>query len=404
MASTDIAFLGVSNSSTAFQREHPCLYKGRSALKQFDLFAFTPAPRFYKEKQVSVRGLIGSAVALLLLFAYLGVSLERFLNGAPSVSQVQQPPDAVPTDFVPIGVVFRVNNAELVPKIVFYNESYFKMVASITAVTEQDRYPRAVIQVPMKPCDISSWAGWLGATAMCPQTLLRVQGRYQSNNYTFSRVDIIACDPSAPYASSDGSGRIVQCAPASEINQLMTNGRFNLLQLFDAKMPGIPPSWEAHMYLVNPFMWSLYEQSYAIRTITVNAEYLRTWTDKAYSTMEMLSEKFLSRAPAMTAHGGRYVLTIFMRLGSFNVEESQQMQTSMDLAGQLWAFFGLILTVFGLYFMSYNEKKFFEDNPGWDEIDSQFRSKYARELEDCAVDEIDFGRDAQELKVIKIPS
>ncbi|CUE58088.1 transmembrane protein, putative [Bodo saltans] len=380
----DTAFFGVSNSSSDFQKEHPCLHRGRSALKQFDLFAFTPAPRFFKEKQVSLRGLIGSVVALVLLFAYMGVSLERFLSGAPSVSQVQQPPDADPTDFVPIGVVFRINDAQLVPKIVFYNESYFKMVASITIVTEQDRYPRTVIQVPMKPCDISSWAGWLGATAMCPETPLQVQGRYQSNNYTFGRVDIVACDPAAPYTSDDGSGRIVQCAPTSDINQLISDGRFNLLQLFDAKMPGVPPSWEAHMYLINPSMWSLYEQSYAIRLISVNAEYLRTWIDKTYTTMEMVTEKFFSRAPAMTSSGGRYMLTIYMRLGSFNVEESQQMQTSMDLAGQLWAFFGLILTVFGLYFMSYNEKKFFEANPGWDEIDAQFRSKYAREQEECS--------------------
>jgi hypothetical protein len=396
MASTDIAFLGVSNSSTALRRDHPCLYKVRTALKQFDLFSFTPAPRFYKEKQVSLRGLIGSVFALLFLFAYIGVSLARFLNGAPSVSQVQQPPDADPTDFVPIGVVFRVNDAELVPKIVFYNESFFKVVASITAVTEQDRYPRGVIEVPMKPCDISSWAGWLGATAMCPEALLQVQGRYQSMNYTFSRIDIVACDSTSPYTSSDGSGKLVECAPAAEIDDVISNGRFNLLQLFDAKMPGVPPSWEAHMYLINPSMWSLYEQSYAIRDIVVNAEYLRTWMDKTYSTMEMVSEKFFSRGPAMSADGGRYMLTIYLRLGSFNVEESQQIQTSMDLAGQLWAFFGLILTVFGLYFMSYNEKKFFEENPGWDEIDAQFRSKYAREQEDGAVDSVDFGHGTDE--------
>ena len=136
------------------------------------------------------------------------------------------------------------------------------------------------------------------------------------------------------------------------------------------------------MYLVNPNVWSLYEQSYAVRYTTVNADYLRTWFDSEYNSMELVSEKFFSRLPANPSGGGRYLLTIYFRLGSFNVQEERQVQTSMDMAGQVWAFFGLILSIFALYFASYNENKFYDENPGWDEIDSQFRSKHDREHEE----------------------
>lgn len=269
-----------------FGAKYPLLHKCRSKLKQFDLFAFTPAPRFENEKQVSLRGLLGSALALAVLFAYMGVATDRFISATPSISQVQQPPDKDPIDFVPTAMVFRVNDAALVPSIVFYNESFFQFRSSVTAVSEQDRFPRVVTHIPVQPCDISSWAGWLGANAQCPQGPLQVQGRYQSNNYTFSRFDVVACDPSNPYNASDGSGPVT-CAPQAEISRVLAGGRFNLLQQFDSKMPGSTPSWEAHMYLVDMSKWSLYEQSYAIRTINVNAEYLRTWTDQSYNSMEL---------------------------------------------------------------------------------------------------------------------
>lgn len=213
---------------------------------------------------------------------------------------------------------------------------------------------------------------------MCPNVTLQVRGRYQSLNYTFSRVDVIACDPNYPYVASDGSGRIVPCAPAAEISSVLSSGRFNLLQYFDSGIPGVDPSWEASMYLVEPSMWSLYEQSYAIRYVTINANYLMSWVDATYQALEMISEKFFSRTPAGSSVGGRYVLTTYFRLGSFNVEEARQVQTSMDFLGQLWAFFGLVLAVFALYFAKYNEDKFYEENPGWDAIDAQFRSKYDR--------------------------
>ena len=76
------------------------------------------------------------------------------------------------------------------------------------------------------------------------------------------------------------------------------------------------------------------------------------------------------------------MLTIYMRLGSYNLVEEQQMQTSMDLLGQLWAFFGLVCSVLAIYFLRYNEERFYQNNPGWDGVDALFRSRYDRELKE----------------------
>ena len=358
----------------------PLLHAARSKLKRFDLFAFTPSPRFEHEKQVSLRGLIGSVLVLAAVIGYGVVAAERFFHAKPSVSQVQQQPDDEPIDFVESAIVFRKNDQNLVPTEFFRNESFFRVRAFVVHVTEQDRALRDIEEVDMRPCDVSSWAGWLGEKAFCPARPLRVRGRYQSPSYTFSRFDIIACSDDHPYTSADGSGSVVKCADPAAIDSVIANGRFNLLQRFGAA-PGRKASWEAHMYLVNPTQWTLYEQSYAVRRINLNADFFRTWATSVHHTMEMISEKRMMQLRTPHAAGGNYVLTLFIRLGSFNVVEDQQMQTSMDLLGQLWAFFGLVLSVLALYFLRFNERRFYDQNPGWDGVDSQFRSRLTRMAE-----------------------
>lgn len=317
----------VANDSIAVR--HPRFHSIRSKLKAADLFGFTPAPRFVHEKQVSLRGLIGSIVAVLLLGAYMGVAINRFLTGSPTISQVQEPPTADMLPFVPTGIVFRRNDPKtLAPSLIFYNESYFKFVSSITNVTEQDRYPRSIHNIPMEQCNLSSWAGWLGSSAHCPSEQFLIRGRYQSHDYTFSRIDVVTCDPANPYNASDGSGPVTQCAPAAAIQAVLMEGRFNLLQIFDDSVTDANDVWEANMFLLDPSKWQLYEQSYAVRTITKGADYLRSWIDAASSTFSMTSEKFYSRAVAKAPQGGTYVLTVYFRLGSFNINESRQLQTS----------------------------------------------------------------------------
>jgi hypothetical protein len=364
---------------STFKQKYGRLHQIRTKLKKCDVFAFQPVPRFVKEQQVSVRGLIGTFLFAIVILVYCILTFLRFWQDSPAVSSILMEPSEDLVPFLQTGITFRIADEFAIPRKIFYNESYFRYLTSYIDVVEQDHFPRNVTFVPVVPCNISSWAGWLGEKAFCPESNLFIKGRYQSRNYTFARLDVIACDSRWPYNNSI-TGEPVQCASDDEVTSLISSGRFNVLYDMPSDDPSTPSSWEATTYMVLPSVWAMYEVQFSMQTAVQGADFLRTFLPQRFQVLKYLTEKYYQRLPSRSPFGGRYVMSLYFRFGAFNTHQERRVATLMDMCGQWWAYSSLIMAVLGsLYFGKYNRAKFYEENPGWDAIDQSFQSKLDRE-------------------------
>jgi hypothetical protein len=321
--------------------------------------------------------LVDIASAVVCLISTL--TFLRFWQDTPAVSSILMEPSENLVPFLQTGITFRIADEFAVPRKIFYNESYFRYLTSYIDVVDQDHFPRNVTFIPVIPCNISSWAGWLGEKAFCPESDLFIKGRYQSRNYTFARLDVIACDSRWPYNNSI-TGEPVQCASDDDVTTLMSSGRFNVLYDMPSDDPSTPSSWEATTYMVVPSVWAMYEVQFSMQTANQGADFLRTFLPQRFQVLKYLTEKYYQRLPSRSPFGGRYVLSLYFRFGAFNTHQERRVATLMDMFGQWWAYSSLIMAVLGsLYFGKYNRTKFYQENPGWDAIDQSFQSKLDRE-------------------------
>ena len=345
----------------------------RHALKKADLFRFTPHPRAENREQVSLRGLIGTAIALGIMLLYAVFTSQRFLAGSPTISTAQDIMSNEAFALPETAIIFRRNDEQMVPRILFFNESFFTYSMSLSDVSAQDLYPRVTTDLNVTECNVSSWAGWLGGVAFCPGvSSVKIQGRYQSPNYTFFRIDVFLCDPQAPPRISKFTGKPVFCAPQQEIDDVVTNGRFNLL-LHQPATDSSPETWDAEMYLVNPAEWDQYEGIYQKHTVITNPNFFSSFSEKRYTYLALVKEKFNQRHQR-AAPLGKYVLTLFSRLDGLQVVEQRSVQTLPDLVGQWAAFFSVISGGLAIYFLRYNREKFYAANPQWDNFTKDFVS------------------------------
>ena len=347
-------------------------------MKKIDIFRFEPKPRFIRRDQSSIRGFIGTAVTLLIVGAYIANTSVRFIGGQPSISMAQVSTSNDPMDLPPLGVTFRINDANGVPATVFYDPSYFTYYMAETDVFLQDSLPRNVRVIPPTRCDFSQYVGWLGKNAFCPSRTPSIAGRYQSPSYTFFRIDVALCSNSTP-PYNQTTGEPIVCAPLDQILATVGNGRFNTMLYNPPQENVVLGGWDAPLYLVNPNVWSLYEGQYQKNFINVEPDLLRSFSEKQYTFLTLFSEKYFQRVQSTSAAiNGTYVLTLWFRLSGEESHETRQVQTLLDLVGSWAAFFGAVSGALGIYFLAYNTEKFYKTNPHWDDFDTDFVSAHQR--------------------------
>lgn len=337
----------------------------KDQLKRLDIYKFEPAPRFSGGTFPTFRGGVGSVITIAIILAYIAITCEKFANAPPTVSMMQASTNNDASELPEVGITFRINDAQLVPSIPFFNDSFFSYHMSMTTVTEQDRLPRVIVDVNASSCDLSGWAGWLGRNAtFCPSTQpLHIRGRYTAPSYTFFRIDVLAC------VSVSVSGNA--CAPMSEIETLIRDGRFNLLLHYKSKDPLMVDSWESPLYLVQPQQWTLFEGIYRKNVFNAAPNLLTSFSERTFEYVSLIQEKTMIRPPA-TSRRGRYVLTLYARMSELEAHQTFQQSTSLDLIGQWGALFGTICSVFGIYLYSFAENKFLKLHPRWANITGNF--------------------------------
>jgi hypothetical protein len=340
-------------------------------LYKLDLYGFTPIPRYHKEKQYSFRGISASIIVLFVVIAYAAFTAVRYANEDPSISSNNVATSADPIEFPPNAILFRIPGAFGVLNNIFYDPRYFTFRFRQWTVYEQDRYNRTLVELGGEPCDVSSWAGWTGGNAWCPRTPPQLLGRYQSNAYNFYQIDVVAC------VNSTTSN--ITCASRAEISAIIESGRFNFLvnyQTFDGSR------FESYNYFVGGSTYNLYELIHFRYSVVLNPNLLWRFVSQEATNIEFQAEKLYIKQ-LQTMH-----LTLFCRLGSFDVTETRNFETILDLVGSWYAFFGSIACVFALHLEGYNEEKFYRKCPEWDNFDENCkhqaadRSKEGTELEE----------------------
>jgi len=192
-----------------------------------DLFSFTPLPRFQGRETVSSRGVLGTFLLFVTMIVYISMTSQRFLSMTPSVSMNQSPTSAEPVQFLESGITFRINDAFNVPRQFFFNASYFQYYMAVTNVFQQDMEPREITPIKVVPCNLQ-WAGLLGSNSYCPETTPMLLGRYQSESYTFFRIDVVMCSPAFPFYNQT-TGEVIPCEDMTTIMDTLARGRFNFL-------------------------------------------------------------------------------------------------------------------------------------------------------------------------------
>lgn len=341
----------------------------RAAVKPLDCFAFAPIPRHVRGTQFSLRGLIGSAILWALFIAFIVNSAVTVLRDRPAVAVYHTPTDSVPVPLPPMGLTFR-RNVEGRPLEFFYNDSFFRVSFEQVLVTNQDLDPRATTRIASRPCDLSAWAGWSGTQSICPVGDPTIAGRYQSEQYTFFAAHVTLCNPAAPFNSSV-TGLPVTCASQEEIDDVLTNGRFNLLM--DFRTFDHAGQFESDLYLYNPGVWQLHEGIYHKLRVEATPNYMWAWRTEKLDALRRSSERALTTDPKLVPSlgGGLAALTIYARLDSYEVHEVRQRYTILDLLGAFSAVYSALFTILALYFAAYNRSKFYERYPHWADVGSR---------------------------------
>ena len=366
----DCGAVKVKTDEIATEQPHSPMRRLRRSLKPLDQFKFIPIPRHVKEEQISLRGLLGTLFLFALTFAYVVLTVVRFFTDGPAISIVTDATNMDPIQVPDFAWTFR-RNVDGRPLDFFYDDRYFRIVMSTTVVQEQDFGLRNTTDIPTVRCNVSAWAGWSGGDAICPNATVEVYGRYQSSSYQFFSLHVRTCDDAAPFVYPNGS--IVSCAPQSEIDAVLTNGRFNLLTNYETWEGN---QFESDWYLYNPDLRQLYEGIYHKLHITESPDYVRNFLTTEKKVLRLGNEKTLSQPTQLVPNGGgRVVLSRYVRLNSYEMLEERQNENVLDPIGSWNALYGAIFGALALYFATYNENKFYRENPGWDKLGSApFRS------------------------------
>jgi len=338
-----------------------------------DLFSFTPLPRFQGRETVSSRGVLGTFLLFVTMIVYISMTSQRFLSMTPSVSMNQSPTSAEPVQFLESGITFRINDAFNVPRQFFFNASYFQYYMAVTNVFQQDMEPREITPIEVVPCNLQ-WAGLLGSNSYCPETTPMLLGRYQSESYTFFRIDVVMCSPAFPFYNQT-TGEVIPCEDMTTIMDTLARGRFNFLVNRPPTISEDPSQvWDASFYVIDPSVWSQYEGSYTKVFVSRSPDYFSTFSSTESTHLIQVNEKYLQRPTATSPIGGQYVLTLYARLSGLETHQVETLQTSLDLIGSWAAFYGAVFGGLALYFSAFNEDKFYNMHPKWDNFDVNFVS------------------------------
>jgi hypothetical protein len=317
-----------------------------------DRFGFTPFPRYRGGSQISALSLTGTLIVFAITLAYSILVWQRFSRQTPTISLTSTfEPNAANLTLPRFGVsVQPPTGGECNYSIQFFKQTEVGSQSAFTPLEQEScQFPGMVVA---------------NSTVYCPVEAVEIAGaRSVSSNYS----TVVVFVDETSYGTSCGQ---------AEVGLLVDQGgrTFSFQVLSEVVDPSQPPK----LHGVCP----IYQMPF-LQHETVDSPNLLT-TFKSSSTFTMTGsqlnyvgnmnwdrvQKYDSSSSGSSVQRRLMIFRLFY--SGEHITEEREYQTSLDVIGQCFAFYGAVLAGFAVLLRWYNERKFYIENPSWDSFDGQF--------------------------------
>lgn len=336
----------------------------------YDLFAFSPIPRFNK-----MSGAYGTRIGLfftisiLVIFGlYVSATLARFLDDNISISIES----------------FKADNRNFQPMVNFYfdipsicNQRFFTV-----SVQHRESAPgQKTNKTDLKTmCQNSSGRMFVPITNISEAMLI---GNCKIEECNYVRLKVFPCDNLTTTMPT-------KCATPQEINDVVDN---NYLTLYlNGTLRGYPTllSFELSLKDAMSFRKIL---TFHVSKITTNPNYVRHFEPFSVHELTLADESFsIDRMPRLPTGDSEYGKIDFQLSGTY-VKENRNPETLADLMGSWAAFWGALTTILMIVLHKVNTELFYHDYPKWDGWNARFEFVGKEEDEEKKKDGATLGED-----------
>jgi hypothetical protein len=324
-----------------------------SRLKSFDFFKFKGAPRHIAGYQASVTGVVGTIILMAISLAYIANSTYRFFSMPPSTSVTQNPTQTERHEMFPTCITVPHLN----------DPRYFNRALQRIHLDQYGNKSSTNISLQIIDNDTLCFDGKYD-----PETYL--QGYCSPGNCDFLRFKLWNCncsDPNMPRPDPNNNQRDrTDCAPLKDItdilekNYVTVNYKTEIATVAQHTAPKIEAS-------------AVYITTFALNKTIINPDLIRSFFQHNTSNLIFSRETYHLQYFFVEEPPFKEVLELQMAMSSHVMLTVENRQTALDTIGSWGAFFSVIASAGALIFGRYNERKFYERNPLWEQIDENFR-------------------------------
>lgn len=331
--------------------------------KKLDIFAFSPVP--YGDDYSSKRSRYATFAFILIFVLYLGYTLYVFFaQNVPRVNQFYNQLDASIQYPAPTMAFAFVTGDNLNAS--FYNPTYFTFSFQQVTVNSNPNIPRNYTTIPMSPCRPS----WLAPNfdVYCPAQETVMQGLlYGSAVNMYPRMKVTLCNN----ATTNNS-----CADINNItNTLMTGRLFVFLKPYDTfdyqtgKNVTDNTPYTSYYYFILMNQYNRAEVKVQAEQVTINPNLFTTWTDQQLQRLTLAQQNFyVSEVPVVNSHD---LFLWWCSMQDSSLVTTVGYQTSLNLVSDAAAMWGLLIAVFALYFLRFNQNSYYNERPQMTNFDER---------------------------------
>uniref|UniRef100_A0A7S1M2U9 Uncharacterized protein n=1 Tax=Neobodo designis TaxID=312471 RepID=A0A7S1M2U9_NEODS len=335
-------------------------------VKESELFAIVPAPRFERRARYGTTlGLIMSIVLVICGGGYAIWSIIRLLTAEnPTITRVTTP-QAPPFPMDPFSLSL--------PRIT--DRSYFDALVEFRRQAPGERSEKTTLNL-IESADGST----LTYSGAGDTDLIVLEGDCRVQRCGYMRVKIYPCQNGT---TQTRSGQNVTCKPMEDITAII-NSNYMLLVLHSKTQDGEPITRSFELSLKDALS---FRQRFPFDVVYTKkyANLLTSFRTQKTRTLAMEAPWFaIDRLPRLkTGEDTEYCKLDFMLTG-VEITERRRFPTSLDVIGQIGAFFGALMGVAAFIAVTYNEKKFYSKYPKWTAFDGNFQPMPIPESESSA--------------------
>lgn len=324
--------------------------------RSFDLYGIQPVPRFGTKKLIgSVPGLGLSFVTIGIVVSYAVMVITRLVSGDqvsialhqirdPALSRVQVMP-------------FEVTLPHL------GDPSYFTVLLQHRTAEPGQRSAKIPIPYSFDNDTMKADVASFGIAGDC--TVARCE---------YVRTKIYPCD---------NTTSTVPCATMDAINDII-NRNYMLLTMQTQSVEGEPTPKTIELSLKDALSFRQ-RFRFNVHDLRISPNYLNVWTTTAMRTLQAVAPVFsIDRLPRLTVGEDAEFCKVDLLLSGTLVKEERTYNTSLDIIGEIAAFFGAVSGFFAIFMTKWNSRNFYNEHPKWQGFDAEFHRPDTAAPEDTA--------------------